>query len=145
VIEQATTNLSWTPLLPRVSKLAAVELLALAMIGMVAYWSHGTQGLVAALIAASVCWLGAVMALIVTSRPADARQAISMVYAAVLLRGAFPLVVAVVLRSGYPSLVAAGLMIYIILFYLVTLASETFFSVIHLSMTRHVQRHGLDY
>ncbi len=148
--EQAPAQLSGTPIIPRALKLAVVELMALAVIGTAAYWSHGPQGLIAALIAASVCWLGAIVALIVTGRGseqvrAEPSRAITMVYVSIMLRGAIPLIAVVVLQGLNPSLAAAGLMIYIVAFYLVTLASETVASVVGLHSVSRVERQVLDY
>lgn len=91
--------------------------------------SQGVQGLVVAIVAASVCWLGALAALIVVSRPADPAQAFARVYAAMGLRSAVPLMLGLAALENFPQLAEAGLMIYIVPFYLVTLASETLFAV----------------
>ena len=123
--KQSFTN----TLVPRVLKLAAVEFVALLVIGATAYTIQGPQGLVVAVVAASVCWLGAMAGLVVITRPADPSQALARVYAAMGLRSAIPMMLGLTAQQMFPQLAAAGLMIYIVPFYLVTLASETLFAV----------------
>ncbi len=147
--KQAAAQLSWIPILPRASKLAVVEVLALALIGTVAYGHQGMRGLAAALLSACVCWMGAVVALIVTGRRAessetDPSRAIAMAYVAMMLRGAIPLMAIVVVQVLYPRWGEAGLMIYVVPFYLVTLASETVFSVMELRATSGIQKQTVE-
>lgn len=127
--EQAKPNCTPATFRPRALKLAAVEAAGLLAIGSLAYLNNGIDGLVVSLIAAVLCWLGAVVAFLATNRPADPQQAVAMVYTGIFFRGAIPMVAGFALVQIFPHLTTVGLMSYIVPFYLLTLASETYFTV----------------
>ncbi len=127
--EQALPTCKSEAFRPRALKLAAVELAGLLGIGSLAYLSHGTDGLLVSLIAAVVCWLGAVAAFIATKRTTDPHRTVAGVYTGMFFRASIPLVVGIVLTQVFPQLVTMGLLSFIVPFYLLTLASETYFAV----------------
>lgn len=92
------------------------------------YWTHGQAGVVAAAIAAGVCWLGGVAGLF-ASLPFQGLQAVNGVLLGMLVRMTVPLAAAagLFLRGG--ELVRAGLVEMLVVNYLIALALDTVLSV----------------
>ena len=88
------------------------------------YYRFGDAGLYSSAVAGSVCWLGGVVGLAVASQ-FTGRLAASGALLAMLIRMIPPLVVGVVVLSQQLSLVKAGLLEMMIVYYLFGLAIET--------------------
>lgn len=121
-------NLRQRSLTARQALLAAVMLAFYVLVSPAAVWLYGPLGLAAAGLAAGVCWLGAALALVIAEilrGPAFAFQA--MLFALVFRTG-IPLGFAVVVQSGGGLLTWAGLVYFLLLFYLVALGVEVILS-----------------
>ncbi|NQU26306.1 MAG: hypothetical protein HQ567_33900 [Candidatus Nealsonbacteria bacterium] len=112
----------------RVGLLIAVDLVLLAVVVSIAGPLAGTTGVVAATVAAGVCLLGAVPALIVSRLLQQCDKALQGMGFAMLLRMAIPLGFAMVIHFQDGGLAAAGFLYYLLMFYPVTLGVETVLS-----------------
>ena len=84
----------------------------------------------AAAVAAVVCWLGAVLALMMTSVvPTQPNGALSQLLLSIIFRTALPFGAGVLISASGGALADAGAFGLIVAFYLVTLATETTLSV----------------
>ena len=109
---------------------AAVLLLLYAAVAPWAYWLSGGAGLLAAGIAAAVCLLGAVAALFLSHRfrgPAHAVHALAFSMAA---RTGLPLILVLATSFCVGPLVRAGILYYLVVFYLVAMIIEVPLSLI---------------
>ncbi len=94
-----------------------------------AFALRGTNGLLAVGVAAGVCWFGAVITLPIA---ALFRGPSAMMYGlalSMLGRTMLPLVLGVALHFASPMLADAGMIYYLLVFYLLTLAVETVLAV----------------
>jgi len=91
----------------------------------VAWWTRGAMGLLAAGIAAAVCLLGAVGALLLNARCRGPSRALHGVVCSMAVRTGLPLVLAIALRFQEGALFKAGGVYYLLVFYLAALAIET--------------------
>lgn len=114
----------------RVAGLAGVTLLVFAIVGPVAFGLGGSMALVAAGLAAVVCFSGALTALLASHALASPSMALAALLTGMIARMAIPLAcgLAVHLRGG--TLSDAGFLYYLLVFYPVTLAVETLFSML---------------
>lgn len=112
-------------------------LIALALWGNSKY---GQPGIVAAVVAASVCWLCATAALVVAGRVAGTPNALNGQLASIGLRTVIPLIVAIALDGQVPYLAAAGFFGMMVPAYLVSLVAETLLSVWHAGPARSVAK-----
>lgn len=107
---------------------ALLDLCVLAAYGLVApiaHWRGGLAGMVAAGVAAALCWLGAQTALVLARRfqgPDDAWKGMLL---GMLPRMGIPFVLGVVGQLSSATLAEAGLLVYLVVFYPVTLWAET--------------------
>jgi hypothetical protein len=105
--------------------LAGVLLVAVAAAAPIALAASGLPGLVAALVAAAVCLVGAELALALAALfhgPAAAMYALAV---GMLARTVVPMLLGVTLHLAVPELAAAGMIFYLLGFYFVALAAET--------------------
>ena len=109
--------------------LTVVVVAALPVCGFWMFHRAGTAGIVASLVGAVVCWLFATIALVVTHRFRGANNAVTGLLVAMLARTGGPLVCALLLTNNSRSLAEGGIFQAILLFYLLTLAVETYLSV----------------
>jgi hypothetical protein len=91
------------------------------------YISAGTTGIAAAAVAAGVCWLGAMIALVIAGISDDPPKALSAVLAGMIFRLGLPLAAGLLLRQYVPSLAAAGVFGMILCYYFITLIADTLF------------------
>lgn len=89
---------------------------------------HGADGILAALTAGGVCWLGALLALIFT-RLLSGSQAVQGLMLSMLFRMGLPLAAGALLTLAGGPLAKAGVLGMILLYYLVFLVAETLLSV----------------
>jgi hypothetical protein len=116
------------PLLMSCGLLSILNLVTLLVAGWVAYGQSGANGLLAATVAAGVCWLGALSALLVTGLFGSPRNAVSVLFGSMLLRLGLPMVAGMMLSSQGGLLARSGVFGLIVVFYLINLPVETWFS-----------------
>ncbi len=100
-----------------------------AVVAPVACRLYGADGLAAAGLAAGLCLLGAELALVVCRLFRDPKDALYAVVFGMLLRMGIPLLAALVFCVRGGPLAEAGLLVYLVVFYPVTLSVETVLSV----------------
>jgi hypothetical protein len=105
--------------------LTGVSLAVWPLFAAVGYARSGWLGILAAILAAGVCWGGAVGSLLIAGVFLSTSQALSGVLLGMLFRMAVPLAACLILaRSGGP-LLPAGAAIMILLYYFITLIADT--------------------
>jgi hypothetical protein len=109
----------------REAVLALAVLAVYAAVAPVAWCQDGRTGLAAAAVAAGFCWLGAGLALVAYRLPGDPKLAYVRLLAGMFPRMGIPLAAALVFRIRGGVLAEAGLLIYLVVFFLVTLALDT--------------------
>ena len=105
--------------------LGLAVLAAYAVVAPVAGLLSGADGLAAAAVAAGLCLLGAILALLVCRSFRGPQRAWQGVLAGMLPRMGVPLAFALVLHLRGGPLAEAGLLVYLVVFYPVTLSLET--------------------
>lgn len=121
----------------------AIGLLTLAMLVTFAgtVWfsemRHGATGVVAAVVAAGVCWLSAAIALLLLIRWRRSGKVVNGVLMGMVVRLGLPLIVGVVLDGQQGALANAGVFGLIVVSYMVALIVETVLSVWILQQPRH--------
>jgi hypothetical protein len=108
----------------RAALAAALLLLLYAALAPWAYWHSGLAGLLAEGVAAATCLIGALAALFFSDRfrgPSRALQGLALAMAA---RTGLPLLVLVAFLFCGRSLVASGVVYYVVIFYLAALGIE---------------------
>ncbi len=104
---------------------SAVVVAVWALVAPVAYSISGVWGLIAAGAGAGVCWLGAQLAVAIASLFRGPEAVLQRVLLGMLARTMIPLVLGVALHFKFPSLADAGVVAYLLLFYFVTMATDT--------------------
>ena len=114
---------------PRIIPSAAILALVIAMAFPVIAWfgfqRHGTQGILAAAIAATVCLLSGVVALVVTGLSQGTSSSATGLLASMGIRTGLPLAVGLILSSSNEALASAGVFGMILVYYFIMLAVET--------------------
>ncbi len=100
-----------------------------AVVAGTVYDSEGAPGIIAATLAATVCLGAGIAALLITQRFANTRDAVSGVLGGTLVRTGIPMAAAVLISNNSPTLASAGVFGKFVIFFLVTLAAETWLSV----------------
>jgi hypothetical protein len=90
-----------------------------------AYWSAGAAGAQAASVAAGVCFAGTILALATTEMLSGPLRALYGVLLGMFARTGLPLVATLVIYFKVPALADAGLVVYLLVFYFLTLVVET--------------------
>ncbi len=111
-------------LLVRLVVLAAVMLAAYGGVWCVAAGNGGTTGVVAASLAAGVCLASAAIALLISQWLRDPANGLAGILLPMAVRTGLPLLLATLIRIGGGGLVEAGLVYYLVGFYLLALAVE---------------------
>jgi hypothetical protein len=109
--------------------LSGMALIAWTISAPLAYSTRGSTGLIAAAVAAGVCWFGAVVTLPVASLLRGPTAMMYGVALTMLARTMLPLMLGVALHFSLPSLAKGGMIYYLLAFYLIMLAVETVLSV----------------
>jgi len=99
--------------------------LCYALVAVPVYWYQGLLGLAAAGVAALVCALGSAAAAIAASRLSATGQNVSATLLAMMLRMALPLAFCMIIYLQGGPLADAGLVLYLLVFYMVALAADT--------------------
>ena len=113
------------------SALNLTLILVVATLGCV-WWGNrasGTDGVKAAAIAGLLCWLGAILALMITSRFAGGTNASSGILVGSALRTGIPLIGIAFLHFNAPDLRDANIAYYGVGLFLISLATETYIAV----------------
>lgn len=105
--------------------LAAVVLVAWLLVAPLAYAFSGSAGVVAAAVGAGVCFVGGGLALSIAGLLNHSSAAMVSLALAMLARTLIPLVLGVALHRAVPLLAGAGMIFYLLVFYMVALATET--------------------
>lgn len=109
--------------------LFAVLIVALPIIGWVAFGRYGLPGLISSIAAAVVCGLAGVAALAVTARFKNTPNAVSGLFLSIMLRTFVPLLAALILSSSSSLFAKGGVFGQIVVFYLLMLPVETYVAV----------------
>jgi hypothetical protein len=118
-------NLRNRSFLTQSAVLALSVLLAYGLVAPVAVWLGGVKGLVQAGVAAGLCLLGAALALAVCRRLRGPDYALHRVLAGLLFRMGIPLAAGMALCLQGGALAEPGILVYLVVFYPVTLFVET--------------------
>jgi hypothetical protein len=108
--------------------LGSVVAVLYGLVAPIAFSLGGTTALVAAGAAAGLCLLGAGLALVISHSLRKPKYALYGVLLGTAVRTGIPLGLGLTLFTLGGTLVQAGLMYYLLVFYLVTLGVETFLS-----------------
>jgi hypothetical protein len=108
---------------------AGVVVVACLAVAPVAYAISGSAGVIAAAVAALVCLIGALFALIAMLPFGGPSAAMYSLTVGMLARTIVPLVCGVVLHLRVPFLAGAGMIFYLLVFYMIALATETVLTV----------------
>lgn len=114
--------------------LTAVVLLALLVVGGIVAGTRGMNGVLAASVAAAICWLGSIIALLLSGYTSRSNQAVQGHLLGMFFRLGLPLGIGTIIQDAGGLLAEAGVLGLIVVFYLVTLVTETFLS---LQFIRH--------
>ncbi len=109
----------------RLGLVSAILLVTWLLLAPWAYYTAGNLGMAACGAAAGIVWLGAAIALPIASLLAGPATAVFGVTLAMFARAAVPLAAGVTLHFQSPALAQAGLIYYLLVFYMVALATET--------------------
>jgi hypothetical protein len=94
---------------------------------------YGSNGIVSALLAAAICWIASLSALLLVAITAATPNALTGTFGAMGLRTGVPLASAFVLAVSSPTLAKAGIVGMLLCFFLVSLMVETVLSVVIVS------------
>src|SRR5882724_8842460 len=108
--------------------LTAVVLLALLFVGGVVANTRGMNGVLAASTAAAICWFGSTVALLLAGYTSRSNQAVQGHLLGMFFRLGLPLVTGMILQKAGGRLAEAGVFGLIVVFYLITLVTETLLS-----------------
>jgi hypothetical protein len=100
-----------------------------AVVGSFAVGWYGTDGLVAAAVAAAVCWVSGVLALLLTACFRGPQQALYGMLVGMLFCMGLPLAIGVPVVQSGSFLVKAGVLVDMMVFYVLTLTVKTWASV----------------
>ena len=116
--------------------LTAIVLVALLLVGGVVGSTRGMNGVLAALTAAAICWLGSTVALLLAGYTSRSNQAVQGHLLGMFFRLGLPLAAGMILQKARGSLADAGVFGLIVVFYLVTLVAETLLSLRFIKRTK---------
>lgn len=112
----------WMQSAAMIAAIVAVGLVALP----VAWWISGSLGVIAASTAAAICLIGALLAVALGHLlPAGPQAPLQRMLVGMMARTALPLIAGVTLHFEVPSLAEAGMVFYLFVFYIASLATET--------------------
>jgi hypothetical protein len=108
-----------------IALLGAVLAIAAACIAAFAFERHGMDGVLAAVLAAVVCWISASAALFITVQTTGGPQAVAGLFLSIAIRTFPPLLLGVASTAMHGRLSEAGLFGFIVILYLIALLVET--------------------
>lgn len=109
----------------RIVALAGIALVICLLSLPLAYAISGLPGVIAAATAALVCLLGGEAGLLIANCFRGPAAGMNGALAAMMVRMSIPLIAGVALHLASPLLASAGMIFYLIAFYMVDLAAET--------------------
>lgn len=109
--------------------MTVVVALVLPVVALTLRARNGKDGVIAACVAAGVCWVAALAALVVAKITTDLQARLAGVFASMILRTGVPMIAAITLTSTSPTLARGGVFGATVVFYLLTLMLETVLSV----------------
>ena len=112
-------------------QLTAGMLTAVALMGWLAHRSHGSEGLAASAVAGGLCWLGALLGLLVISRTRGGKRAVVGILISMVFREGFVLIAFLVLRQWSDKIGQSKLVFHLLPYYGMALTLGTIL-VIHL-------------
>ena len=122
--EVRSSSLSLAGFWPRCAALLSVVAAALLLVGLVAWWRGGPDALTAAALSAMACGLCTAAALACAAIFRSPDMALLQMLAGMFLRMGVPLVLVLVVNHFGGRLADAGMVYYLLTFYLITLAAE---------------------
>ena len=125
--------LSYTSLPARCGLLAALAAAVYPLLAWYAVSRYGGDGAWAVAAAGGLCLAGGLVSLVIVTPCLNTPRAVSGVLGGMLVRLAIPIAGVIPLAIAYPRLAAAGLVGYLVVYYLVTLTFETMILVAVLS------------
>lgn len=135
----AVQRLVWDGQVRDAARLAGVAAATLAVIAPVAYLAGHRGGLAAAALACVVCGTAAIAGLIVSQRYAQRDQAVAGVLAGMAVRISLVPGALLALRFWGVDLVETGLAFFLVAFYLIMLAADTWLSAARRELTGRVR------
>jgi hypothetical protein len=108
--------------------LTLIIVVALVMVSFVVGASRGAAGVVACAVAAGICWIGSMAALVVTALASRSNHAVQGHLAGMFFRLGLPLVAGIAIKNSGGALAQAGAFGLIVVFYLIALVAETVLS-----------------
>jgi hypothetical protein len=120
--------------------LTLVVLLALLVIGGVIGPARGLNGVLAASVAAGLCWFGSTVALVIAGISGRTNHAVQGHLLGTFFRLGLPLVAGIVFQRFGGPLTEAGVFGLIVVFYLITLVAETFLALRFIKRPENVTR-----
>lgn len=109
----------------RCALLGLAVLVVFPLAAYVAYSWHGTTGILAAAVAALLCWVGSTAALLLTALLRGPNQAAGALLGGMFFRMGVPLLGGLLMHTNVPTLSEANVFGLVLVFYLVTLVVET--------------------
>lgn len=109
--------------------LSLLVMLSLPVAGSLAHAQSGWTGVVAVIVAASVCCLSAILALVVTERFRGTPNAVPALMGSMLIRTMVPLGIGFAISRSHRELFEVGVFGWVLVYYLGCLAVETLFAV----------------
>ncbi len=100
-------------------------LIAVALMGWLAFRSHGSEGLAASAVAGGLCWLGAILAILVISRTRGGKRAVAGILVSMACREGFVLIAFLVLRQWSDKIGQSKLVLHLLPYYGMALAIGT--------------------
>jgi hypothetical protein len=128
-IDHSLSGSLWRGMTSRGGQLVLVALLTLLVVGPLSYLWFGLESFQAALVANGICLAASIVAALLGELPRGENRVLYGMLLGTLFRMGIPLLAGLALDQRYPSLAEAGVMYYLIFFYLVILAADTWLSV----------------
>lgn len=133
---QWTMKFCPTRLSARCALLVTLTALLLAAVAPFAWQLNGREGLIAACLGAGICLFASAGAIAMSELFRGPHNALAAVLSGMLVRMAVPLIFVMIVYLRSNVLAEAGLVFYVLLFYLVTLAVETWMALAQVEMSR---------
>ncbi|MEE2990404.1 MAG: hypothetical protein VX715_07305, partial [Planctomycetota bacterium] len=100
-------------------------LIAVALMGWLAFRSHGSEGLAASAVTGGLCWLGAILALLTISRTRGGKRAVTGILVSMACREGFVLIAFIVLTKWSGKIGQSKLVFHLLPYYGLALILET--------------------